>query len=38
VISLGNVTRWLGTQAEALGVEIFPAFRPRRSSTTTTAR
>ncbi|MCL7040650.1 hypothetical protein MKW94_001223 [Papaver nudicaule] len=24
VISLGNVTRWLGTQAEALGVEIFP--------------
>ncbi|KVF13529.1 electron transfer flavoprotein-ubiquinone oxidoreductase [Burkholderia vietnamiensis] len=26
VISLGNVTRWLGTQAEALGVEIFPGF------------
>ncbi|VXB89608.1 electron transfer flavoprotein-ubiquinone oxidoreductase [Massilia sp. 9I] len=26
VISLANVTRWLGTQAEALGVEIFPGF------------
>ena len=26
VISLGNVTRWLATQAEALGVEIFPGF------------
>jgi len=26
VISLGNVTRWLGDQAEALGVEIFPGF------------
>ena len=26
VISLGNVCRWLGTQAEALGVEIFPGF------------
>jgi len=24
--SLGNVTRWLGGQAEALGVEIFPGF------------
>src|SRR3982750_2401400 len=24
--SLGNVTRWLGQQAEALGVEIFPGF------------
>ena len=24
--SLGNVTRWLGTQAEALGVEIYPGF------------
>ncbi|HIH2686207.1 TPA: NAD(P)/FAD-dependent oxidoreductase, partial [Burkholderia cenocepacia] len=23
---LGNVTRWLGAQAEALGVEIFPGF------------
>ena len=26
VISLGNVVRWLGSQAEALGVEIFPGF------------
>jgi len=26
IISLGNFTRWLGEQAEALGVEIFPGF------------
>ena len=26
VVSLGNVCRWLGTQAEAAGVEIFPGF------------
>ena len=26
VISLSDVTRWLGSQAEALGVEIFPGF------------
>jgi electron-transferring-flavoprotein dehydrogenase len=26
VISLGNVVRWLATQAESLGVEIFPGF------------
>ena len=26
VISLANVVRWLGAQAEALGVEIFPGF------------
>jgi electron-transferring-flavoprotein dehydrogenase len=26
VISLGNVCRWLGSRAEALGVEIFPGF------------
>ncbi|SDV50675.1 electron-transferring-flavoprotein dehydrogenase, partial [Chitinasiproducens palmae] len=26
VISLANVVRWLGEQAEALGVEIFPGF------------
>ncbi len=26
VISLGNVCRWLGEQAEALGVDIFPGF------------
>ncbi len=26
IISLSNFTRWLATQAEALGVEIFPGF------------
>jgi electron-transferring-flavoprotein dehydrogenase len=26
VVSLGNVCRWLGTQAEELGVEIYPGF------------
>jgi len=26
VASVGNLTRWLGEQAEALGVEIFPGF------------
>src|SRR5436190_9818188 len=26
VVSLGNVCRWLGKQAEALGVELFPGF------------
>lgn len=26
IISLANVVRWLGVQAEALGVEIFPGF------------
>ena len=26
VVSLGNVVRWLGQQAEAMGVEIFPGF------------
>jgi electron-transferring-flavoprotein dehydrogenase len=26
IISLGNLCRWLGTQAEALGVEIYPGF------------
>ena len=26
IISLANVTRWLGQQAEALGVEVFPGF------------
>jgi electron-transferring-flavoprotein dehydrogenase len=26
VVSLSNVTKWLGQQAEALGVEIFPGF------------
>jgi electron-transferring-flavoprotein dehydrogenase len=26
IVSLGNVCRWLGTQAEAAGVEIYPGF------------
>ncbi len=26
ICSLGNVCRWLATQAEALGVEIYPGF------------
>src|SRR6185295_6045842 len=26
VVSLGNVTKWMAQQAEALGVEIFPGF------------
>lgn len=26
IVSLGNVVRWLGAQAEALGVQIFPGF------------
>lgn len=26
IISLGHLTRWLGEQAEALGVEIYPGF------------
>jgi electron-transferring-flavoprotein dehydrogenase len=26
IVSLGNVTRWLAGQAEALGVEIYPGF------------
>ena len=26
IVSLGNVVRWLGQQAEALGVDIFPGF------------
>ena len=26
VVSLGNVCRWLGQQAEGLGVEVFPGF------------
>ena len=26
IVSLGNVVRWLATQAEELGVEIFPGF------------
>ncbi len=26
IVSLGNLTRWLGEQAEALGAEIYPGF------------
>jgi electron-transferring-flavoprotein dehydrogenase len=26
IVSLGDVVRWLGSQAEALGVEIYPGF------------
>ena len=26
IVSLGNVCRWLGEQAEAMGVEIYPGF------------
>ena len=26
IVSLGNVVRWLGTQAEEVGVEIYPGF------------
>ncbi|WP_417532892.1 electron transfer flavoprotein-ubiquinone oxidoreductase [Marinobacterium stanieri] len=26
IVSLGNVTRWLGERAEELGVEVFPGF------------
>ncbi|MEN2494394.1 MAG: Electron transfer flavoprotein-ubiquinone oxidoreductase [Hyphomicrobiaceae bacterium hypho_1] len=26
IVSLGDVTRWLGEQAEALGVQVFPGF------------
>ena len=32
IVSLGNVCRWLGQQAEALGVEIYPGLRRRRSA------
>lgn len=26
IVSLGNLSRWLGTQAEDMGIEIFPGF------------
>ena len=38
IVSLANVVRWLGQQAEGLGVEIFPASRPPKSCTTRTVR
>ena len=31
IISLGNLCRWLGAQAEELGVQIFPGFPDRKS-------
>ncbi|MFO1421068.1 MAG: hypothetical protein U1F59_09100 [Candidatus Competibacteraceae bacterium] len=31
IVSLGNVCRWLATQAEELGAEIYPALLPPRS-------
>jgi electron-transferring-flavoprotein dehydrogenase len=37
VISLGNLTRWLAEQAEAVEVEIYPASPPPKCSTTTMA-
>lgn len=30
IISLGNLCRWLGTQAESMGVEIYPGFAGRK--------
>lgn len=38
VASLGNVSRWLATQAEELGVEIYPGFAASTWSGTRTAR
>lgn len=31
VVSLGNICRWLGAKAEALGVEIYPGFAASQS-------
>ena len=31
IVSLGNVARWLGAKAEALGVEIYPGFAASES-------
>ena len=38
IVSMGNVCRWMAEQAEALGVEVFPACRARRWSMARTAR
>jgi electron-transferring-flavoprotein dehydrogenase len=38
IVSLGEVCRWLGQQAEALGVRSIRALRRPRCSTTRTAR
>jgi electron-transferring-flavoprotein dehydrogenase len=37
IVSLGNVCRWLGEQAEALGVDIYPGFAAPKCCTTTGA-
>jgi electron-transferring-flavoprotein dehydrogenase len=37
IVSMGNVCRWLAEQAEALGVEVFPACPARKSSGARTA-
>ena len=34
VVSLSNVTKWLATQAEELGVEIYPGFAASSPATT----
>jgi electron-transferring-flavoprotein dehydrogenase len=38
IVSLGNVSRWLGRQAEALGVEIYPVRSGRVPTTKRAAR
>jgi electron-transferring-flavoprotein dehydrogenase len=38
IVSLGNVVRWLGQQAEALGVEIYPGFAAAELLTDETGR
>ncbi|MEZ5647908.1 MAG: electron transfer flavoprotein-ubiquinone oxidoreductase [Alphaproteobacteria bacterium] len=38
IVSLANIVRWLGEQAEALGVEIYPGFAAATVSYTTDGR
>ena len=38
IVSMGNVCRWLASEAEALGVEIYPACRVRTSPIARMAR
>ena len=38
IVSLGQVVRWLGEHAEALGVEIYPGFRQVKYSLMTKAQ
>ena len=35
IVRLGNFVRWLGEQAEALGVEIYPGYAASEVSVTT---